>query len=385
MRKVDLDRGIDRRSSDSVKWGAYPEGVLPLWVADMDFPAPEPVLEALHRRVEHGIFGYAKHPSALSEVIADRLEHLYHWRVSPEAISFLPGVVSGFNLAARALARPQGELLIQTPVYPPFLATAANAGIQQRVNLLIRRADASYEIDFDGFAQSLNGRTAAFLLCNPHNPVGRVFRRGELERMADACLRAGVPIISDEIHGDLVFRGHPHIPLASLSPELERTTITLIAPSKTFNIPGLECAFAVVPDAGLRERFESARGGMVPEANLLGCEAALAAYRYGQPWLDAVLGYLEANRDFLVDFVRLRMPQITVGKPEGTYLAWMDCRDAELHSEPPTFFLERAQVALSDGRSFGPGGEGFVRVNFGCPRPVLAQALERMASALDRR
>ena len=384
MSETDFDKIADRRRSDSEKWGIYAEDVIPLWVADMDFQAPEPVIQALQRRVDHGIFGYSKRPVALAEAVVERLERLYGWKALPDAVTFLPGVVPGFNLAARALARPEAELLIQTPVYPPFLTVAAHAGLGRRINTLDRRADGCWEIDFGSFAASLGRTTAAFLLCNPHNPVGRVFRRDELSTLAELCLREEVPVISDEIHSDLIFHGHAHIPFAALAPEVERKTITLMAPSKTFNIPGLECAFAVIPDAQLRRRFEDARAGLVPEANLLACTAALAAYRHGQAWLAAALDYLEANRNLLADFCRARVPEITLARPEGTYLAWLDCRRAELTMNPAAFFLERARVALSDGTSFGPGGDGFVRLNFGCPRPLLAEALERMETALQR-
>ncbi|MFH1573565.1 MAG: PatB family C-S lyase [Acidobacteriota bacterium] len=384
MSQFDFDRPADRRRSDSVKWGAYAEEVIPLWVADMDFPAPPPVVEALHRRVDHGIFGYSMRPVALAETVAERLDRLYGWKVAAEAVTFLPGVVPGFNLAARALAKPGGELLIQTPVYPPFLTVAAHAGMSRRVNVLQERGGSSWEIDFESLASSLGNRTACFLLCNPHNPVGRVFRQDELSTLAELCLGRGIPVISDEIHCDLVFRGHSHIPFASLAPEVERATITLMAPSKTFNIPGLECAFAVIPDTQLRRRFEEARAGLVPVANLLGCAAALAAYRDAQPWLAAALNYLEANRDIVFDFCRTRMPGITLAMPEGTYLAWLDCRQAGLNMDTAAFFLQRGRVALSAGPSFGPGGDGFVRLNFGCPRSLLAEALERMSAALNR-
>jgi cystathionine beta-lyase len=222
------------------------------------------------------------------------------------------------------------------------------------------------------------------ILCNPHNPVGRVFRRPELERLAEICLRHDVIICSDEIHCDLVYRGHPHIPIAALSPEVEARTITLMAPSKTYNIAGLECSVAIVPDPELRRRFLAGRCNLVPSVNVMGFAAAQAAYAHGDEWLAALLLYLEANRDYLCAYADAYLPGIRIYPPEGTFLAWLDCRGAGLPADPYTFFLERARVALNPGPSFGAGGEGFVRLNFGCPRAILAEALERMRAALAK-
>lgn len=379
-----FDHLLDRRSSDSLKWNLYDAEVLPLWVADMDFVSPEPVLRALHARIDHGVFGYGKAPAELREVIVERLARLYGWRVTPEDLVFLPGVVPGFNLAARALTTPGDGLLIQTPVYPPFLEVPAHAGLTLNSMELTRRADGYYEIDFDVFA-ACAARSRLFLLCNPHNPVGRAFHEDELRQMAELCLRHGVTLCSDEIHCDLLFSGTRHIPIAALDPEIAAQTITLMAPSKTYNIAGLECSFAVIQNPDLRRRFEAARQGMVPGCNLLGYVAALAAYRNGQEWLDEVLRYLEANRDFLRQFVAAELPGITMSPLEATYLAWLDCRALELPGKPCDFFRERARVGLNDGATFGPGGEGFVRLNFGCPRATLTEALMRMKAALAAR
>lgn len=379
----DFDHLIDRRLSDSLKWGTYEEDVLPMWVADMDFPAPEAVIEALRERVDHRVFGYGKKPLALIETIRDRLLRLYHWEVPFEAITFTPGVVPGFNLAIRSQAEDGGELLIQTPVYPPFLKAAAHSRLSTRTNELKRSEDGPYEIDFDDFQFALGPATCAFLLSNPHNPVGRVFRPDELSRMAELCLRNHVVIVADEIHCDLVFQGHQHTPIASLGSEIAKRTITLMAPSKTFNIAGLECSFAVIPDDELRRKFEGARAGMVPGANQLGYVAALAAYRRADSWHERLLKYLETSRDLILEFVASRLPGISMPSPEGTFLAWLDCRGAGLPGTPASFFLKHARVALNDGQRFGPGGEGFVRLNFGCPRSVLQEGLDRMARAME--
>jgi cystathionine beta-lyase len=381
----DFDRIHDRRHTDSAKWTYYDEDVLPLWVADMDFVAPEPVVQALQAYVAKGLFGYALSASReLREVIVERLARLYDWQVAPEALVFSTGVVVGYNQACHALLGADDNLLIQTPVYPPFLSAAKWAGATSKEMELTRNADGRYTVDFDQFERSIDARTRAFLLCNPHNPVGRVFTRGELEEMAEICLRHDLNIISDEIHCDLIFNGHRHIPIASLSPEVAARTITVIAPSKTYNIPGLGCAVVIIPDKELRRRYQDAHKGLSGHVNNLGFVGALAAYRDGDTWLQDCLRYLEANRDFVFEYLGAHLPQIGISPIDGTYLAWLDCRQAGLPAgvPPGKFFLEKARVALNEGASFGKGGEGFVRLNFGCPRAILEQALDRMRGAL---
>jgi cystathionine beta-lyase len=380
-----FDEIIDRRASESVKWHRYPEDALPLWVADMDFRSPEPVLRALRERVEHGIFGYPQELSGLREAFREHLAHDHGWQVEAEAVILVPGVVTGFNIATHAMTAPGDGVLAQTPVYYPILYAPGNAGCLLEQMELTLRSDGQYEIDFDLLESTITPRTRIFILCNPHNPVGRVFRPEELERMAEICLRHNVVICSDEIHCDLLFPGHSHTPIASLHPEIARRTITLMAPSKTYNIAGLHCSMAVIEDRNLRERFQAARAGLVPWVGLLAQVAALAAYCGGGQWLQEVLQYLEANRDFLLDYVDKELPGVSMARPEGTYLAWLNCRAADLPVNPHKYFLEEAKVALNDGANFGRGGEGFVRLNFGCPRATLEAALERMRKALTTR
>jgi len=379
----DFDQLIDRRHSDSAKWRKYAADVLPLWVADMDFVSPEPVRRALHERIEHGVFGYGIDLPELSETVVDLLWQRYHWQVSPEALVLLPGVIAGFNLACRAATSPGDGMLLQTPVYPPILRAPGNAGLSRDAMELTRQADGRYVIDFDAFEAAITECTRLFLLCNPHNPVGRVWQRDELTRMAEICLRHNLVICADEIHCDLVFQGHPHQPMAALAPEIADRTITLMAPSKTYNLAGLKCAYAIIPNHTLRAAFLAARLDLVTQPNLLGAVAALVAYRDGQSWLEQVLRYLEGNRDCVRQYVDTYLPSIAMGTPEGTYLAWLDCRQAGIpKNNPYTFFLQRARVALNDGDAFGQGGQGFVRLNFGCPRTVLVQALDQMRQAL---
>ncbi len=382
-----FDQPRIRHGSDSLKWQRYGTA-LPLWVADMDFAAPEPVLAALHERIAHGVFGYGAPPDALTETICLRMAGLYDWTVTPEQIVYLPGLVCGLNVVCRAVGEPGDGVLVQTPVYPPFLAAP---GHQERrlitAELTAEQRDGRlyYRFDAEAFAAAIDSRTRLFILCHPHNPVGRAFGVEELTRLAAICERRDLVVCSDEIHCDLLLDGRQHTPLAALSPEIARRCITLMAPSKTFNIPGLGASFAIIQQPELRRRFKQAMRGIVPDVNILALTAALAAYRHGGEWLRDLLAYLAANRDFLVDFVARHWPDLRVTMPEATYLAWLDCRNAGIAGNPQHFFLERAGVALNDGATFGPGGDGFVRLNFGCPRATLAEGLERMGAALAAR
>ena len=381
--QYDLDQCVDRRGTECDKWDRCEEDVLPLPVADMDFCSPEPVIRALRERIDHGVFGYTSPAQALYEVIQTRLKTLYGWAVEVEDILFLPGVVVGFNLASHAVGQPGDGVLVQPPVYGPFLSAPGNAGrVCQPAP--IRLQGSRYEIDLGVLRNAIDERTRMFLFCNPHNPVGRVYEQGELEALADVCLRHDLTICSDEIHCDLVFSGHHHIPIASLSPEVAQRTVTLMAPSKTFNIAGLKCSFAVIQNPELRARFQAAKAGLVPGVNALGYTAALAAYEEGQEWLDQVLAYLEANRDALARYVAEHLPGMRMIVPEGTYLAWLDCRGLGIQGKPGEFILREARVSLNEGVWFGPGGEGFVRINFACARSTLVEALERIEGALNR-
>jgi cystathionine beta-lyase len=388
--RYDFDHVPDRRPTESVKWNRYEPDVLPLWVADMDFPVAEPVQRALRERVDHGVFGYpdvfSDHGPIvdLKQTIIERMETQYNWSVMLEEILLLPGVLVGLSLTCLAMAAPAGNVIIQTPVYPPFLHIPLDAGMERHDALLEHRSDGYYEIDWDRFEAAFDRHTRVFILCNPHNPVGRVFRQDELEHMADICLKHGVMICSDEIHCDLIFKGKKHIPIASLDKKIAKNTITLMAPTKTFNIAGLQCSFAIVQNQELRKKLEKSMKGLVMWINLFGLTATMAAYREGQEWLDQLLHYLEGNRNYVFDFVRDQLPTLQMVKPEGTYLAWLDCHMAGIKGDPCEFFINEAHVALNDGANFGDGGEGFVRLNFACSWVVLSQALERMKSALEK-
>lgn len=384
---IDCNQVIERRGTGSAKWEYYPDGVLPMWVADMDFPSPAPVVHALQERAAHGFFGYSFHAPELLEVICARLERLYQWTVTPEQFVFLPSLVSGIHAVCRAIGEPGDSVLTMTPAYPPFLsAPAAHQRVCDTFELTRTCHDQtlSYEIDFAAFADAFHARTRMLLLCNPHNPVGITYDRTTLARIAELCLSNDTVICSDEIHCDLLLGEARHTPMATLSDEIAQRTITLMAPSKTFNLPGLGFSMAIVPNPELREQLKKASYGIVPHVNAMGLAGALAAYRDGQPWLSEVLTYLTANRDYYTNYIAEHMPQLAATAPEATYLGWIDCRAAGIEGSPYKFFLDEAKVALSDGAMFGPGGEGFVRINFACPRAILDEGLGRMRSALNR-
>lgn len=389
----DFDRIINRRSTNSIKWNAYPADVLPLWVADMDFAAPEPIIQALHKAVEHGIFGYEMPGKDLLESVAARMKTLYNWDVAPESVVAITGLVSGFYAAAGSLCRPGEGYLIQPPVYMPFNHLQKDLGsIRQEAELNFVAQDGILQgsIDWNSFEEAFHSggsQTKMFLLCNPHNPTGQMYTAEELSRMAETCLKQNTVIVSDEIHSELILEEKKHIPIASLSPEIEQNAITLVAPSKTFNIAGLFCGFAIIPNSELRERYKEQVERMTLHVASLAQVAAQAAFSGEcEEWLSELLLYLRANRDFLVEFVQQELPGIRVTRPAATYLAWLDCGElvesGKIISNPYAFFLKNARVALNNGATFGAGGKNFLRLNFGCPRATLEQALERMRKAL---
>ncbi|HWQ83582.1 MAG TPA: PatB family C-S lyase [Anaerolineales bacterium] len=387
MTTYNFDHTPDRRGLDCAKWGYYAPDVIPLWVADMDFRPPQPVLDALHDQIDTVGLGYPLADgnddlTRLRALLVERMQHLYHWQIKPQDIVFVPGVVTAFHMASYACVEPNGAILVQPPVYPPIWHAARTTGVLAQEAPLVQLPGGNYAVDWECFEGAITPETRLFLLCNPHNPVGRVFTRPELEKFAEICLRHNVLICSDEIHADLIYSGHSHIPIASLAPEIAERTITLMAPSKTFNMAGLQCSFAIIPNAELRKQFQRSNKGLASWVNTLGLVAAQAAYAEGQEWLDQVLVYLQGNRDFLARFVQERLPGIHMVKAEGTYLAWLDCRELALPGGPYAFFLEKARVALNDGQTFGPGGEGFVRLNFACTRATLEQALLQIQQAV---
>lgn len=373
----DFDHVPDRRGTDSVKWGRYAgRDVLPLWVADMDFPAPPAVLEALRRRVEHGVFGYAAPWPSLVESVVEHVAREHGWSIDPGWLVWLPGLVTGLNVACRAV---EGAAFTAVPVYPPFLTASARL-----VTAPLRRGAVRWEWDLPAVEAALGPETRLFLLCHPHNPVGRCWDDAELLALAELAERRDLVVCSDEIHAGLVLEpGRAHRPFATVSPEAARRSITLFAPSKTYNLPGLGCAFAVIPDPALRARFRRAMQGIVPHVNVLGMVACEAALRGAGAWHRDLLDYLRGNRQRVLEAVN-EIPGLRTTPVEATYLAWIDATRTGIPS--PQRALEAAGVGLSDGAEFGPGDayRGFLRLNFGCTRATLDEALARMRKALVR-
>ncbi|EJN29400.1 MalY/PatB family protein [Pseudomonas sp. GM80] len=379
----DFDQLFDRHNTGSTKWSRYPADVLPMWVADMDFAAPPVIIEALQQRLLHPLVGYSVAQDNLREAIVADLWAKFAWKVKPQELIFLPGVESGFNMALKALVQPQQNVVVQVPNYPPLRHAPGHWGLNKVELEFDAQADGTYLTSLDALRESLNGG-GALLLSNPHNPIGKVFGREELQAVADICVAQDAWIISDEIHAELCFDGRTHIPTASLSPEIARRTITLMSASKAYNIAGLKTSFMIIQDAALRERVNHARCGMVDSVNPLGMEATRVAYSEGAPWLAALKIYLQANRDWLVEAVRSRLPGVTINVPQGTYLAWLDCSALDLDN-PQQFFLEQGKVGLSAGVDFGDQHQQFVRLNFGCPRSLLEEGIARMERALTHR
>ncbi len=395
--RYDFDTPPDRRGTASFKWDRYGKrDVIPLWVADMDFESPPEVVAALHKRVSHGVFGYTHATDELEATVQGALARDYSWDVPIPWLGWLPGLVSGLNVVCRAVGEPGDDVATFVPIYPPFLSAPGHADRSLVTIPLVFSnsgeapagdgvtdpdgADAGnrWEMDLDLFERSLTPRTRLLLLCSPHNPAGRVWSRPELEALAEIALRHELVICSDEVHAGLVLdEDKCHIPLAALGSEIAARTITLMAPSKTFNVPGLGCSFAVISDPSLRRDVSRAMEGIVPHVNLFGYVAAQAAYEHGGPWLDALLAYLRGNRDLVEKEIR-SLPGLSVAHVEATYLAWIDARDSGL-ADPAKDF-EKAGVGLSDGAEFGV--PGFVRLNFGCSRSLLVEGLARIRSAL---
>ena len=384
----DFDSKIDRRSAGSAKWSYYPQDVIPMWVADMDFKSAEPITQALTERIAHGVFGYELPSTSLQQTIIGWLKAHYAWEVQPDDLVFLPGLVSGLNLSCRAFGHIGDAALMVTPVYPPFLSAPENNGMTARKVQLTRADDnghVRYVIDFDALEKAITPRTRMLIHCHPHNPIGQEFTPDDMRRLGELCLKHNLVQCSDEIHCDLMLGGAKHTPAATLSPDIAEHTVTLMAPSKTFNIPGLGFSFAIVTNKRLRQQLTNAEAGIIPHINALGLTAAQAAYTEGEGWLTALLDYLTVNRDTMLDFIAENMPGVKAAVPAATYLGWFDCASVDISGNPYQFFLKEAKVAVNDGAMFGPGGEGFVRFNFGCPRLQMIEALTRMADALHKK
>jgi cystathionine beta-lyase len=389
--KYNFDVGIDRLGTNSSKWDYRQnvfgtEDVLPLWVADMDFPSPPCVVDAIVKRAQHPIYGYPGKPKAFFEAAAGWMARRFGVEVKTDWMATVPGVVPGIHIAIEAFTQPGDKVIIQPPVYHPFFRAIRNRGRQIVENPLIEK-DGRYFMDFDDLEAKIDERTRMLILCSPHNPVGRVWQKDELLRLAEICVKNDILILSDEIHSDIVYEKGAHIPLFSLSPEISQKCITFISVSKTFNLAGLFTSIVFAEDPSIARELKLAiHKASLEDINLFGIEALIAAYNEGEDWLEELLVYLRGNAEYIHAFLQERIPQIKMLLPEATYLGWMDFRALGMNGrELKEFVIHKARLGLNDGAMFGTQGEGFQRINFACPRKMLEEAMYRLEKAVKER
>ncbi len=383
-----FDEIIDRKKTNSFKWDFLKniygtDDLIPMWVADMDFKSPPQVIEALKKRAEHGVFGYTFRPESYYKAMINWIKEKYDWEIKENWISFTPGVVSGLKIAVHSFTKPGDNILIQTPVYHPFFDVIKNNGRNIAKNSLIHNSDNTYSIDYEDLEKKISDKnTKMFILCSPHNPIGKVWAMEDLIKMANLCKKYNVIIISDEIHSDLVYKKNTHFPLASISDEIADITVTFYAPSKTFNIAGLETANAVISNKYLRNEFNNTieRYG-THMSNIFGIEALMNSYKYGNEWLEELLIYLESNIDYVISFFSEKLPEVKIPKPDSTYLLWLDFRRFGDENKLQKIFIEKAKVGLEKGSVFGTEGLGFFRMNVGCPKAILEKACNNIYEA----
>jgi cystathionine beta-lyase len=393
--KYDFDKPIERAGTGSVKWDLRKEvfgteDTIPMWVADMDFPVAEPITAALRKRTEHPVYGYTYPTPSLIRTIVERMERKYNWRVEPEWLVFTPGVIPALSAALRAFTHAGDAVVINDPVYHPFWHLIPDVGCRVEASPL-KFDGTKYEMDFDDLKRRFNPSEGSFLatsqpkmmiLCSPHNPVGRIWTPDELRKAGEIAIAAGAIVVSDEVHCELLFDGSKHTPFATLSEGFAQNSITCMSASKAFNLAGLAASVIIIPNRRLRAAFQSARSGIMPQPDVMALTALEAAFRRGDEWLQQLLAYLQGNLDFLTDFFQRRIPKIKVIRPQGTYLAWLDCRGLGLDKKQLREFFCGVGVGLDDGWRFGPGGEGFMRMNIACPRVTLEESLKRIEAAV---
>ena len=390
MERYDFDKIVNRRGTGALKVDALQErygnpDLLPLWVADMDFETPSFITGALHRRLEHSLFGYTVEPEEYRPAIIEWIASHHGWKVEPDWLVYIPGIMKGIGLAVNVFVKEDEKIIIQPPVYHPFRIVPQANGRKVVYNPLHENEDGSYSMDFENLEAVADGKCRMLFLSNPHNPGGVVWDRETLVRLADFCHRRHILVISDEIHCDMALWGNKHIPFATVSEEAASCSITFGAPSKTFNIAGIVSSYAIVPDRDIRSRFFGwLKANELDEAPLFAPIATIAAFREGEPWRREMLGYVEGNIDFVMDYCRKHLPAIRPLRPQASFLIWMDCRGLGLeHEQLVDLFVNRAGLALNDGKMFGPGGEGFMRMNVGTSRAVLQQAMEQLRQAVE--
>lgn len=385
--KYDFDKTIDRRASNSYKWDSAPEGVLPMWVADMDFRTAPAIIDALQKRVAHGIFGYTRVPDAYYDAVTSWFSRRHGWDIDREWIIYTSGVVPAVSAVIKALTVPGDKVIVQTPVYNCFFSSIRNNGCEIVSNPLRRTAD-TYEMDFDALERcAADPRAKVMLLCNPHNPAGRVWTPDELTRLGNICLRNGVTVVADEIHCELVYQGFKYTPFASLSDAFLHRSVTCVSPSKAFNIAGLQIANIVAFDNDLRSRIDKAINiNEVCDVNPFGVAATIAAYNEGEEWLNQLVDYLHGNYEAMAEFCRRELPEFPITRLEGTYLVWMDCSSLGMPSDALEHaLLDDARLWLNVGTMYGAEGEGYMRWNIACPRSVMLDGLNRFLNFVRSR
>lgn len=383
-----FDEIIDRSNNNSAKWSELEskfgrDDILPLWVADMDFKSPLPVVEAIAERTEQGIYGYTTRPKSYFQSVSDWMERRHNWRLEEDLLVHSPGVVFAVGLIIQEFTNPGDKIIIQPPVYYPFYSVIENND-RRIVSNPLKYKNGKYMMDYEGLLNKIDDNVKMLILCSPHNPVGRVWQRDELIHLAEICKEHNIRIVSDEVHCDIIYKGSKHTPLASLPNDLTENLITCFAPSKTFNLAGLQASITSFVNESDRNRYMRLLEKLdITRNNCFSVVATEAAYRYGEDWLNQLLDYLEGNINFLTSYINKKIPQIKVIIPEGTYLAWLDCRDLGMNAELLShFMINKAKVALDDGYWFGKEGEGFMRINFACPRGILEEGLKRIEDAI---
>lgn len=386
--KYNFDESINRMNTGSVKWDEVEsifgeKDVLPMWVADMDFKSPQPVIEALHARVEHGIYGYTSRNESYYEATIEWMKRRHSWEIEKDWICFSPGIVPALSLIVQAYTNPGDKIIIQPPVYYPFTTVVENNGREVVQNPLKFNGE-QYVMDFDDLMNKIDPAVKMMIISSPHNPVGRVWTKEELTRLGEICLHHNILVVSDEIHFDLLYRGVTHTPFAAILDEFAQNSITCTAPSKTFNLAGLQVSNVIIPNNELRERFtKMLENNFISMTGTFGVTALESAYRYGDEWLEQLMDYLKGNLDFLTSYIGTKIPEIKVIQPEATYLVWLDCRRLGMDEKSlEQFMLKEAKVAFNSGYAFGKGGEGFVRMNIACPRVILEEGLNRLTQAV---
>ena len=395
--KYDFDVVCDRTNTNCAKWDAVGEifgrkDIIPMWVADMDFPAAKPIVEALQKRAGHEFYGYTHAGPKLIEVIVDRMQKKFNWKILPEWIVLTPGVIPALSVAIRAFTHPGDEVILQEPVYFPFFHVVTANGCQI-VNNGLNLVDGCYKMDYRDLENKFlpqtgmrdaHSRVKAMILCNPQNPIGRLWSSEEITWAGEIVIGNGAVMISDEIHCEILYKGYKHTPFAAISEEFEQNSVTCMAPSKTFNLAGLHASTIIIPNKKLRDSFTDQMSGIVPGPNVFGLVAMEAAFLYGNEWLEQLLDYLEENLKFTLENFSKRIPQIRVIKPQGTYLVWLDCRNLGMDNLTLKSFMgEKARVGFDDGFLFGAAGSGFERMNIACPRSLLYEALARIEQAVN--